>query len=143
MAVAGEPGRVTVATAMAGRGTDIKLSDAVKQAGGLHVLSTTRGEAGRVDRQLYGRCGRQGDPGSYQCVDSLEDEAFVAAVPEAVRRALRPLASRDGGLAQRVCVAFVTFVQRRNEARCERQRTAMLREEERLERALAFSGAAE
>jgi len=71
---AGEKGRVTIATNMAGRGTDIKPEASVKEAGGLHVLGTERHEARRIDRQLAGRTGRQGDPGSCQFFLSLEDE---------------------------------------------------------------------
>lgn len=71
---AGQPGTVTVATNMAGRGTDIKLGKGVAAAGGLHVIGTERHEAERIDRQLQGRAGRQGDPGSAQFVLSLEDQ---------------------------------------------------------------------
>lgn len=71
---AGQPGRITVATNMAGRGTDIKLSPSVKQAGGLHVILTEHYESSRVDRQLAGRCARQGDPGSFEMLLSLEDQ---------------------------------------------------------------------
>jgi len=66
VAEAGQPGQVTIATNMAGRGTDIKLSDAVKAAGGLAIVGTERHDSRRVDRQLRGRAGRQGDPGSSQ-----------------------------------------------------------------------------
>ncbi|MBQ0757939.1 MAG: hypothetical protein KBT66_14450 [Amphritea sp.] len=71
---AGQPGRITVATNMAGRGTDIKLSPSVKEAGGLHVILTEHYESSRVDRQLAGRCARQGDPGSFEMLLSLEDQ---------------------------------------------------------------------
>lgn len=71
---AGQMGRVTVATNMAGRGTDIKLGKGVAEAGGLHVIGTERHEAERIDRQLAGRAGRQGDPGSAQFFLSLEDQ---------------------------------------------------------------------
>ena len=64
VARAGEPGRITVATNIAGRGTDISLAQGVGDMGGLHVIVTERHEAGRIDRQLIGRCARQGDPGS-------------------------------------------------------------------------------
>ena len=70
---AGQPGQVTIATNMAGRGTDIKLSDEVKKAGGLAIVGTERHDSRRVDRQLRGRAGRQGDPGSSQFYVSLED----------------------------------------------------------------------
>ncbi len=71
---AGQPGKVTIATNMAGRGTDIKLGPGVKEAGGLAIVGTERHESRRVDRQLRGRAGRQGDPGSSQFFVSLEDD---------------------------------------------------------------------
>ncbi len=71
---AGRPGQVTIATNMAGRGTDIKLTPEVKTAGGLAIIGTERHESRRVDRQLRGRAGRQGDPGSSQFFVSLEDD---------------------------------------------------------------------
>ncbi len=71
---AGQPGTVTIATNMAGRGTDIKLGKGVREAGGLAILGTERHESRRVDRQLRGRAGRQGDPGSSQFFVSLEDD---------------------------------------------------------------------
>jgi preprotein translocase subunit SecA len=78
IAHAGQPGQVTIATNMAGRGTDIKLGPGVAAAGGLHVLGTERHEAARIDRQLAGRAGRQGDPGGCQFYLSLEDELLEA-----------------------------------------------------------------
>lgn len=74
VARAGEPGRITIATNMAGRGTDIKLAEGVAEAGGLHVIITEIHDAARVDRQLAGRSARQGDKGSYQVILSLEDQ---------------------------------------------------------------------
>ena len=74
IARAGEKGAVTIATNMAGRGTDIKLGEEVRELGGLHILGTERHEARRIDNQLRGRAGRQGDPGSSQFFVSLEDE---------------------------------------------------------------------
>jgi preprotein translocase subunit SecA len=74
IAEAGQPQAVTIATNMAGRGTDIVLGPGVKEAGGLHILGTERHEARRIDNQLRGRAGRQGDPGSSQFYVSLEDE---------------------------------------------------------------------
>lgn len=71
---AGMPGRVTVATNMAGRGTDVKLEPHVKDLGGMHVICTELHDAARIDRQLIGRCGRQGDPGSYRQYLALDDE---------------------------------------------------------------------
>ena len=90
VAQAGQQGWITVATNMAGRGTDIKLGPGVAAMGGLHVIATERNESGRIDRQLFGRCARQGDPGSAQAIVSLEDE-FVARYARRVGR----LCSRD------------------------------------------------
>lgn len=81
VAEAGGAGKVTIATNMAGRGTDIKLPPAVKEAGGLFVLGTERHDARRIDRQLMGRTGRQGDPGTSQFFLSLEDELLEGLGP--------------------------------------------------------------
>ncbi|TWU27285.1 preprotein translocase subunit SecA [Bythopirellula polymerisocia] len=77
VAAAGEKGKVTVATNMAGRGTDIRLGEGVREIGGLHVICTELHEAKRVDRQLIGRCGRQGDPGTYRQFLALDDEILL------------------------------------------------------------------
>ena len=77
VARAGERGQVTVSTNMAGRGTDIQLGDGVAELGGLHVILSEMHEAARIDRQLIGRCGRQGDPGSYRQYLSLDDELLL------------------------------------------------------------------
>ncbi len=74
VAGAGKRGRVTVATNMAGRGTDVKLEDDIREIGGMHVICTELHDAARIDRQLIGRCGRQGDPGSYRQYLSLDDD---------------------------------------------------------------------
>ena len=74
VSLAGQKGAVTIATNMAGRGTDIKLGEGVRELGGLHVLGSERHESRRIDRQLRGRCSRQGDPGSSQFFISLEDQ---------------------------------------------------------------------
>jgi preprotein translocase subunit SecA len=74
VARAGERGRITVATNMAGRGTDIRLGPGVYELGGLHVVLTEMHDAARIDRQLVGRCGRQGDPGSFRVFLSLDDD---------------------------------------------------------------------
>ncbi len=79
VAQAGEPGRVTVATNMAGRGTDIKLGPGVAELGGLHVIATEMHEAARIDRQLFGRSGRQGDPGTGRQYLALDDELLAVA----------------------------------------------------------------
>ncbi|HEX4880668.1 MAG TPA: helicase-related protein, partial [Limnobacter sp.] len=81
VAQAGQAGRITVATNMAGRGTDIKLSTAVEQAGGLHVILTEFHESARVDRQLFGRAARQGNPGTVQAMVAWDDELFRRYAP--------------------------------------------------------------
>ena len=79
VSMAGERGRVTVATNMAGRGTDIKICEEVAGLGGLHVIGTEMHESARIDRQLLGRCGRQGDPGSFRQFVSAEDKLLDSA----------------------------------------------------------------
>ena len=85
VAEAGKAGRVTVSTNMAGRGTDIKLEEGVADLGGLHVLVTEMHDSARVDRQLAGRCGRQGDPGTFRVYLSLEDELLDGLGPDKAR----------------------------------------------------------
>jgi preprotein translocase subunit SecA len=82
VAKAGRRGRVTVSTNMAGRGTDIKLGEGVHELGGLHVIMSEMHDSARIDRQLAGRCGRQGDPGTYRVFLSLEDELLLGLGPE-------------------------------------------------------------
>lgn len=82
IAEAGQPGRVTIATNMAGRGTDIHLHDDVRSAGGLHIIATEMHTNRRIDRQLVGRAARQGDPGSFQFWLSLDDELFRFLTPD-------------------------------------------------------------
>jgi len=86
VAQAGQPGSVTIATNMAGRGTDIKLGEGVVERGGLYVLGTERHEARRVDNQLRGRSGRQGDPGASQFIISLEDDLLRIFGGERIHR---------------------------------------------------------
>ena len=77
IAQAGQKGQVMIATNMAGRGTDILLDEEVKELGGLYIIGTERHESGRIDMQLRGRSGRQGDPGTSQFIISLEDDLFT------------------------------------------------------------------
>jgi preprotein translocase subunit SecA len=101
--LAGQPGRVTVATNMAGRGTDIKLDSVVREAGGLFVLGTERHESRRVDNQLAGRAGRQGDPGTAQFFVSLEDPLILRYRPKVSKRLSRRYKGRviRSGLVRR------------------------------------------
>ena len=85
---AGQSGQVTIATNMAGRGTDIKLGPGVAERGGLHVIATEGNASGRIDRQLLGRAGRQGDPGSGEFIISIEDSLLSRYLPAFIRRLL-------------------------------------------------------
>jgi preprotein translocase subunit SecA len=96
VAEAGKPGTVTIATNMAGRGTDIKLTPESRAAGGLAIIGTERHESRRVDRQLRGRSGRQGDPGSSQFYVSLEDNLMRLFMPERIARIMDKLGLKEG-----------------------------------------------
>ncbi|HVZ40017.1 MAG TPA: preprotein translocase subunit SecA [Candidatus Kapabacteria bacterium] len=95
VAAAGQKGAVTIATNMAGRGTDIKLGPGVKDIGGLHILGTERHEARRIDRQLRGRAGRQGDPGSSQFFISLEDDLMRLFGGERITSLMEKIGAAD------------------------------------------------
>ena len=100
VAEAGKSGTVTIATNMAGRGTDIKLSDAVKAAGGLAIIGTERHESRRVDRQLRGRAGRQGDPGSSQFFVSLEDDLMRIFGSDRIASLMDRMGLKEGEVIQ-------------------------------------------
>ena len=125
---------------MAGRGTDIKLGPGVVELGGLHVIATERHEAGRIDRQLFGRCGRQGDPGSYEAIVSLEDELVRSFMARPVQHLAVGLAQLPSRAAGRLAGLAVQRAQRTAERRHSRARRDLLRYDEQLESTLAFSG---
>ena len=100
VAEAGHAGIVTIATNMAGRGTDIKINDAVKTAGGLAIIGTERHDSRRVDRQLRGRSGRQGDPGSSQFYVSLEDNLMRLFGSERVAKMMDRMGVKEGEVIQ-------------------------------------------
>lgn len=144
VARAGERGRITVATNMAGRGTDISLGSGVKEAGGLHVIVTERNDSARVDRQLIGRSARQGDPGSYEMVASLDDELPSRCLSPPIRRLVLGFAgTASGRIPNWVGQNLLDLAQRSLERRDERIRRQLEREDERLARVLSFAGAAE
>ena len=137
VAAAGQPGVVTVATNMAGRGTDIELGPGVAQAGGLHVILTEFHESRRVDRQLFGRAARQGDPGSAQAIVSSSDELLAHYAPR-WRHAVARLAP---GRLQALGLALLRrLVQRSAENSHARQRAAAMRSDREIETLLSFSG---
>ncbi len=96
VANAGKRGAITIATNMAGRGTDIKLAEGVREAGGLYIIGTERHESRRIDNQLRGRCGRQGDPGTTRFYVSLEDEVARLFGGDRVKKMLAMFGSQDG-----------------------------------------------
>ena len=116
VAEAGLPGAVTIATNMAGRGTDIKLSDAVKASGGLAIVGTERHESRRVDRQLRGRAGRQGDPGSSRFYVSLEDDLMRKFGAEKVSKMMDKMGYKEGDVIEH---RWMTKTIERNQKRME------------------------
>lgn len=140
VAEAGIAGRITVATNMAGRGTDIKLGAGVAAGGGLHVILTEFNEAARIDRQVIGRGGRQGDPSTYEVIVALDDELFLHftrrlswALQVACFAGNRALSPRWAGLL-RLCAQFSAQRQQRQ------MRRATVRHQRELDRSLGFAG---
>ncbi len=140
IADAGEAGRITVATNMAGRGTDISLGAGIRELGGLHVIATERNEARRVDRQLFGRCGRQGDPGSYEAILSLEDEIPALYAPRPIKLLLYRLIRSNAPFAQRLGAGCIRLAQSKLERRHARIRRDLIKMDQRLGDVLAFTG---
>jgi preprotein translocase subunit SecA len=140
VAEAGQPGRVTIATNMAGRGTDIKPAVEVLAAGGLHVLGTERHESLRIDRQLAGRAGRQGDPGSAQFFLSLEDELLEGLGPKAQER-WKEFGLRGGDRDWSIYLKLFRRAQRRVERRHFRSRVDLLVHEKQRQEILKDIGA--
>jgi preprotein translocase subunit SecA len=143
VAEAGRRGRITVATNMAGRGTDIQLGPGVVESGGLHVIATQRSEARRIDRQLFGRCGRQGDPGSYEAILSLEDDLLEGFFPEGVQRFLVARCAASTAFHGWLAKLLTRLPQWAEERRHARIRRSLLAMEEYLGQLLAFSGPGE
>jgi preprotein translocase subunit SecA len=137
---AGQRGQVTVATNMAGRGTDIKLDGDVLALGGLHVIATERHESARIDRQLYGRCGRQGDPGSYEAITSIEDELIIRYGSELGRGLINVIWAVAPLLAKPFALWLTHSAQQTAEKKNSSARSRVLRSEDYLENVLAFSG---
>jgi preprotein translocase subunit SecA len=137
VAQAGQRGRITVATNMAGRGTDIHLGDGVEQIGGLHVIMTERHDARRIDLQLAGRAGRQGQPGSFEAILSLED----ALLDFPTARALVHLAgAARGAWGDRLGRFAQRYAQRRWERIHAYMRYELLRSDQWQTKTLAISG---
>ncbi len=141
---AGQAERITVATNMAGRGTDIKLAPGIAKLGGLHVIASEPHEAGRIDRQLFGRCGRQGDPGSYELFFSLEDELVQSHGPIiALMRLLRVFRINRNTGSSWVDRMILYWTQRFAERHHARIRKQLLKMDQQVNKMLAFSGQSE
>ena len=137
---AGEPKRITLATNMAGRGTDIRLGPGVTDLGGLCVIATERHEAHRIDRQLFGRCGRQGDPGSFEMMVSLEDELVTVFVKGWWWHGVMWIGTRFRRMPRIIGRLVFLHAQRVAERQHRRMRRDLLKSDEQLETTLAFSG---
>ncbi|KIL44649.1 preprotein translocase subunit SecA [Jeotgalibacillus alimentarius] len=113
ISLAGQKGSITVATNMAGRGTDIVLGEGVRELGGLYVIGTERHEARRIDNQLKGRSGRQGDPGTSEFFISLDDEMYRRFAPEELEKLKKNISSdKNGEVKSKKAKEFVDRVQR-------------------------------
>ncbi len=140
IAEAGGMRRITVATNMAGRGTDIRIDDAVREIGGLHVIATGRHDARRIDRQLYGRCGRQGDPGSYITFISLEDDLLRVFYGKRLAPVIAFFRSGRGRVPRLIGSLLTRVAQRATEMRHSATRKNLLQADDSLEDLLAFTG---
>jgi preprotein translocase subunit SecA len=143
VAEAGRKGQITVATNMAGRGTDVVLGEGVAELGGLHVIATERHEARRIDRQLFGRCGRQGDPGSYEAMASLEDEILGVYSATPIGFIARLLRDPETAFGTWLGNLLAGWAQRKAERRHFLMRRDLMRMDESLSDAMAFSGSGE
>jgi preprotein translocase subunit SecA len=138
--MAGIAGKVTVATNMAGRGTDIKPTEDVLALGGLHVLGTERHESLRIDRQLAGRAGRQGDPGSCQFFMSLEDE-LLEGLGEDRYAEMKKIGQAGGTRDWQQYLDLFRTAQRRLEVKHRRQRIDLMMYHKQREEILKELGA--
>jgi preprotein translocase subunit SecA len=141
---AGEIAQITVATNMAGRGTDIRLAPGVKEMGGLHVIATERHEARRIDRQLFGRCGRQGDPGSCSAMISIDDELVKVYVNKLIQWLALPAVKKQDTFISRWAGKLVFGISQRAAERLHsRMRKNLLKMDDQIGESLAFSGRSE
>jgi preprotein translocase subunit SecA len=140
IARAGEYGNITIATNMAGRGTDIKLGPDVAERGGLHVILTERHDSGRIDRQLIGRCARQGDPGSYEAFLSLEDPILEGKSSMVLTWIIRMTLPPGSYLWKLAVKTAILLAQRRMEQVHARMRYELLKMDEKIGTTLSFSG---
>lgn len=139
VARAGQPGKVTVATNMAGRGTDIKLGPGVAETGGLHVIVTELHDSARIDRQLMGRCGRQGDPGTVRQYMSLDDDVIRTGFGPDTAERMEKLGKQSGSTPQGY-LGLLKRAQRKVERRHLQDRMILLHHEKERKKMQAEMG---
>jgi preprotein translocase subunit SecA len=140
IAAAGEPGAITVATNMAGRGTDIALGPGVEDLGGLHVISLSLNHSHRLDRQLFGRCARQGDSGSAEAILSMQDDALQKCWGATILVWLSRLCGQGKSIPGLTSLPFLRLAQRSYESEQNKIRKVLMKQDKHLRRTLAFSG---
>ncbi len=140
IAAAGARATITVATNMAGRGTDIALGAGVEELGGLHVISLNLNHTQRLDRQLYGRCARQGDAGSAESILSLQDCALEKCLGSTMLNLIVGLFGQGNPVGGWLCLPVLRLAQNRYEVQQARIRKALMKQDKHLRRVLAFSG---
>jgi preprotein translocase subunit SecA len=138
IAAAGAPAAITVATNMAGRGTDIEISADIAALGGLHVISCQHNSARRIDRQLHGRAARQGQPGSAETLLSLDEGLLARALPPPLRRFLQSLFSPERELPLKLAKALFGLAQWIEERRSRQQRKLMWQRDRAMQAQLHF-----
>ena len=138
VACAGEKGQITLATNMAGRGTDIKLPAATVQLGGLHVILTEFHDSRRIDRQLAGRCARQGDIGSFEAIVSLQDELLDNPLWDWYKSYIARIG--DESVRSRLALLIIRWAQYKLELEYKRSRTGLLHVDEKQSDLLSFVG---
>ncbi len=143
IAEAGMEGKITIATNMAGRGVDIKLEEKVIALEGLHVIITERHDAGRIDRQLAGRCARMGDPGSFEAILSLEDAVFERDRKNLLRWIALSYPLKNSWLWRFISKKAILKAQKKIEHIHARMRKNLLKEDARRGSMLSFSGRSE
>jgi preprotein translocase subunit SecA len=143
VAQAGDEGRITIATNMAGRGTDIRTVPEVTARGGLHVILTEFHESARIDRQLFGRCARQGELGSHEAIVCLEDDIFVRQAPRATAAVAASTAGAQGPLPAASARMLRALAQYAAERANSHVRRAALQADRQLDTTLAFTGRTE
>ncbi len=140
IAQAGQQQSITVATNMAGRGTDIKLGPGVAKLGGLHVIALSRNSSHRVDRQLYGRCARQGDPGSAEAILSLQDTSLEQFYSSTMLKLLSRFCPGNRAMPGLITRRVLNSPQQKNEHEQSKMRKQLMKQDRQLRRTLAFSG---